>query len=212
MNSRNDIWYLSRLIEPVPFDFDLVYVDDVFMTANFSMDWIKAKLVHADNDDENIRIAYPVKSAVVFFFVSIESKNGQLITSVCHKPAAEPCVLSYLSDHSRYIHRNTAYGGLFVLLVSLPMSTMVTESHWNWSWLWSWIVIGAPRDDQKVIPSCSVPYCFRDVQSRTVSRTHTPVSSHNNPKSANILEFSSLIQIIYWQHYNSSISVPAPNN
>ncbi len=177
MNSRNDIWYLSRLIEPVPFNFDLVYVDDVFMTANLSMDRIKAKLVNADNDDENIRVTYPVKSAVVFFDVAIESKNGQLITSVFHKPAAEPCVLSYLSDHSRHIHRNTAYEDLLVLLVCLPVATTFTESHWNLSWLWSWIVIGAPRDDQKLIPSrsvwfhpmlfqrCAVSHCIADAYS-----------------------------------------------
>ena len=88
------------------------YIDDVFMTTNLAHEQIIVELEKAKTKDPNIGIIYSVASAVDFLDVAIENKDGQLKTSVFHKPAAEPCILPYLSDRPRNIHRNMVYGGL----------------------------------------------------------------------------------------------------
>ena len=50
--------------------------------------------------------------AVDFLDVTIENEDGQLETTVFHKPAAEPCILPFSSDQPRGNHRNIIYGGL----------------------------------------------------------------------------------------------------
>ncbi|CAF3249045.1 unnamed protein product, partial [Rotaria sp. Silwood2] len=45
--------------------------------------------------------------SVEFLDVFIENIQGQLKTSVFRKPAAEPYILPYTSDHPRHIHSNT---------------------------------------------------------------------------------------------------------
>ncbi|CAF4171925.1 unnamed protein product, partial [Rotaria sordida] len=83
------------------------YIDDVFMTTNLSIDQIKARLNIAHEQDENIRITCTIGSTVEFLDVLVDNNQGQLKTSVHHKPAAEPYILPYLSDHPRHIHRST---------------------------------------------------------------------------------------------------------
>ena len=83
------------------------YIDDVFMTTNLSLDQIKLQLEQANESDINIHISHSVGTRVEFLDVLVENNNGQLKTSVFHKPAAEPYILPFLSDHPRHIHRNT---------------------------------------------------------------------------------------------------------
>jgi hypothetical protein len=47
-----------------------------------------------------------------FLDVSVENEYGQLKITVFHKPAAEPCILPFSSDHLRSNHRNTIDDGL----------------------------------------------------------------------------------------------------
>ena len=51
-------------------------------------------------------------SKAEFLDVNIENSNGSLITSVFHKPAAEPYVLPFGSDHPRHVHINIPYEAL----------------------------------------------------------------------------------------------------
>ncbi|CAF4221148.1 unnamed protein product [Adineta steineri] len=83
------------------------YIDDVFMTTNLSFDQIKSQLDTANNRDHNIKISYSIGSTVEFLDVLVENKVGQLRTTVFHKPAAEPYILPFTSDHPRHIHRST---------------------------------------------------------------------------------------------------------
>ena len=83
------------------------------MTSNMStseihrqLDWMNQK------DVQHIRITYTVGSAAEFLDVHIENDEGQLKTSVYHKPAAEPYVLPYASDHPRHVHVNIPYEAL----------------------------------------------------------------------------------------------------
>ena len=82
------------------------------MTSNLSVDQIKARLDRANAKDENIKISYSIGTIVEFLDVLVENNRGQLKTSVFHKPAAEPYVLLFLSDHPRHIHRSTINGRL----------------------------------------------------------------------------------------------------
>jgi hypothetical protein len=82
------------------------------MTTNISFDQIKDILNTADQKDRNIRIKYQIQSCVEFLDVVIINDNGQLATSVFHKPTAEPYILPYTSDHPRHVHRNIPYAAL----------------------------------------------------------------------------------------------------
>ena len=82
------------------------------MTTNLSFDQIKAKMDTADQKDRNIRIKHQIQSCVEFLDVVIQNDNGQLTTSVFHKPTAEPYILPYTSDHPRHVHRNIPYAAL----------------------------------------------------------------------------------------------------
>ena len=83
------------------------------MTSNMSIDVIYAQLDCMNKkDEEHIQITYAVGLSVEFLDVHIENCNGSLKTPVYHKPAAEPYVLPYSSDHPRHIHINIPYEAL----------------------------------------------------------------------------------------------------
>ena len=88
------------------------YIDDGFMTMNLTREEIDAKMTDVDSKDPSIRISYTIASAVDFLDVTISNDNGQLTTSIFHKPGAEPYVLPYTSDHPRHVHRNIPYAAL----------------------------------------------------------------------------------------------------
>jgi hypothetical protein len=88
------------------------YIDDVFMTTN-SLDQIQVQLNRAEKKDKNIQITRSLGTTVEFLDVLVTNDHEQLKTSVFHKPAAEPYILPYLSEHPRHIHRNTIKGALF---------------------------------------------------------------------------------------------------
>ena len=81
------------------------------MTTN-SLNQINVQLNKIEKKDENIRITRSIGSTVEFLDVLVENNNGQLRTSVFHKPAAEPYILPFSSDHPRHIHRSTIKGRL----------------------------------------------------------------------------------------------------
>ncbi|CAF1495644.1 unnamed protein product, partial [Adineta steineri] len=89
------------------------YIDDVFMTTNLPLDQINILLDGANNEDENINITRSVGSTAEFLDVSVFNNQGQLKTTVFHKPAAAPYILPFQSDHPRHVHRNTIKGALY---------------------------------------------------------------------------------------------------
>ena len=88
------------------------YIDDVFMTSNLPLDRINLLLDQANNRDENIRITRSIGNTVEFLDVSVENNRGRLRTTVHHKPAAEPYIVPFASDHPRHMHRNVINGAL----------------------------------------------------------------------------------------------------
>lgn len=82
------------------------YIDDIFFTSNASETTIKQWLDEANQFHSNIKLTYTIGKIMPFLDILIRNENGQLQSSVYHKKAAEPAVLSFLSDHPRHIFRN----------------------------------------------------------------------------------------------------------
>jgi hypothetical protein len=82
------------------------------MTTNKTIDEINITLEKAKNKDINIKIDPKIGTSIHFLDVTITNENGQLRTSIYHKPTAEPYILPYTSDHPRHIHRNIPYTAL----------------------------------------------------------------------------------------------------
>ena len=88
------------------------YIDDVFMTLNEPLKDINHMLDKANNIHPNIKLVRQIITSVTFLDVLIKNENGQLSTAVYHKEAAEPHVLSYVSDHPQHIFKNIVDGAL----------------------------------------------------------------------------------------------------
>ncbi|CAF4236385.1 unnamed protein product [Rotaria sordida] len=82
------------------------------MATNQTVDEIKEELDKMKNKDVNININYEIHTSVNFLDITIKNNNGQLNTSLYHKPTAKPYILPYTSDHPRHIHRNIPYAAL----------------------------------------------------------------------------------------------------
>ena len=85
----------------------------LLMTWNMSVDAIHTQLDWMnEKDEQHIRITLVVGVSVEFLDLHVENSNGALMTSVFHKPAAEPYVLPYSSDYIRHIHITIPYEAL----------------------------------------------------------------------------------------------------
>jgi hypothetical protein len=82
------------------------------MTTNKAIEDINIEIEKAKNKDINVKIDAKIDASVHFLDVTITNDNGQLRTSIYHKPTAEPYILPYTSDHPRHIHRNIPYAAL----------------------------------------------------------------------------------------------------
>jgi hypothetical protein len=82
------------------------------MATNQTLEEIEIELENAKKKDIYIEIEHTIGPSVNYFDVTITNENGQLRTSVYHKPIAEPYYLPYISDHPHKIYRNIPYGVL----------------------------------------------------------------------------------------------------
>jgi hypothetical protein len=64
------------------------------------------------NFHSNIKLEANMGSSVSFLDLLITNNNGILSSSVYHKPAAEPCVLPFISDHLRHVFPNIIHATL----------------------------------------------------------------------------------------------------
>ncbi len=69
-------------------------------------------LDEANNFHPNIKLVCQLATSVSFLDVYIANKNGILATSVYHKEAAEPYIVSFKSDHPRHVFVNIIDGTL----------------------------------------------------------------------------------------------------
>ncbi|CAF3889969.1 unnamed protein product [Rotaria magnacalcarata] len=82
------------------------YIDDVFMTWNKSENALKQILENANTSHPNIKLEYKIGQSLPFLDILLTNINGTLSTSIYHKPAAEPYVVPFISDHPRHVFDN----------------------------------------------------------------------------------------------------------
>ncbi|CAF4939680.1 unnamed protein product, partial [Rotaria socialis] len=79
---------------------------DVFMTWNKSENELKKVLDNANTWHPNIKLEYKIGKSLPFLDILLTNINGTLSTSVYHKPAAEPYIVPFISDHPRHVFEN----------------------------------------------------------------------------------------------------------
>ncbi|CAF1982636.1 unnamed protein product, partial [Rotaria magnacalcarata] len=82
------------------------YIDDIFMTWNRSEEELRKLLDDVNTWHPNIKLDYKIGKSLPFLDVQLTNNNGILSTSVYHKPAAEPYVTPFTSDHPRHVFSN----------------------------------------------------------------------------------------------------------
>ncbi|CAM4912770.1 unnamed protein product [Rotaria socialis] len=63
-------------------------------------------LDNANTWHPNIKLEYKIGKSLPFLDILLTNINGTLSTSVYHKPAAEPYVVPFISDHPRHVFEN----------------------------------------------------------------------------------------------------------
>ena len=76
------------------------------MTWNGSEEALKESLEKANTWHANIKLDYKIGKSLPFLDVLLTNENGTLATSVYHKPAAEPYLTPFISDHPRHVFGN----------------------------------------------------------------------------------------------------------
>jgi len=76
------------------------------MTWNKSEEELRKFLDHANTWHPNIKLDYTIGKSLPFLDVLLTNNNGTLSTSVYRKPAAEPYVTPFISDHPRHVFVN----------------------------------------------------------------------------------------------------------
>ena len=82
------------------------------MPWNKSDKELKDFLNDANTWHPNIKLNYQIGKSLPFLNVLLTNNNGILSTSVYHKPAAEPYVVPFISDHPRHVFGNIIQTGL----------------------------------------------------------------------------------------------------
>ncbi|CAF1584873.1 unnamed protein product [Rotaria magnacalcarata] len=83
-----------------------IYIDDIFFTFNEPKAKIVAVIKKANEFHPNIKLEATIGSCVSFLDLLINNKNGILSIFVHYKPAVEPCVVPFVSDHPRHVFSN----------------------------------------------------------------------------------------------------------
>jgi len=76
------------------------------MTWNKSEKELRKFLDAANTWHPNIKLDYKIGKSLPFLDVLLTNNNGNLSTMIYHKPAAEPYVTPYISDHPRHVFEN----------------------------------------------------------------------------------------------------------
>ncbi|CAM4851805.1 unnamed protein product [Rotaria magnacalcarata] len=76
------------------------------MTLNKSENALKQILENANTWHPNIKLEYKIGKSLPFLDILLTNINGTLSTSAYHKPAAEPYVVPFISDHPRHVFEN----------------------------------------------------------------------------------------------------------
>lgn len=76
------------------------------MTFNEQLHILNEMLDEAQKQHTNIKFVHQIGQSLPFLDVFVTNNTGLLTTSVYHKPAAEPYIVPFKSDHPRHIFKN----------------------------------------------------------------------------------------------------------
>mgnify|MGYP000981113699 CR=1 FL=1 len=76
------------------------------MTWNKSEQQLRKLLDEANQWHPNIKLDYKISQSLPFLDIVLTNSDGVLLTSVYHKPSAEPYVVPFTSDHHPYVYQN----------------------------------------------------------------------------------------------------------
>lgn len=82
------------------------------MTWNKSERDLIELLEGANTWHPNIQLDYKIGQSLPFLDILLTNQNGILLTSIYHKPAAEPYVVPFTSDHPRHVFLNIIHNHL----------------------------------------------------------------------------------------------------
>ncbi|CAF4263437.1 unnamed protein product, partial [Rotaria magnacalcarata] len=102
------------------------YIDDIFMTWNRSEEELRKFLDDVNTWHPNIKLDYKIGRSLPFLDVQLTNNNGILLTSVYHKPAAEPYIYSSTFEAFNYERR---YIKLMLLYNGYPSTFIENEFH-----------------------------------------------------------------------------------
>ncbi len=82
------------------------------MTWNKSEKELIKFLNEANTWHLNIKLDYKIDKSLPFLDVLLTNYNGNFVTLIYHKPAAEPYVTRFISDHPRHVFGNIIQSAL----------------------------------------------------------------------------------------------------
>ncbi|CAF2747679.1 unnamed protein product [Rotaria sp. Silwood2] len=88
------------------------FIDDIFIVINWPERHFLKQIDRWNKFDENIQLSAHVNSYADFLDVHIENKDGQLFTTVYHKPSYEPYYLPFNSIHPIHMKKNIPFAML----------------------------------------------------------------------------------------------------
>jgi hypothetical protein len=87
----------------------LRYIDDIFIIINWPNRHFLKQVDRWNNLDKNITITANISHQVNFLDLQIENQDGNLITSVYHKPSYQPYYLPFNSIHPLHMKQNIPF-------------------------------------------------------------------------------------------------------
>jgi len=90
----------------------LRFIDDIFIIVNWPERHLQKQIETWNSFDENIKLKASIGKITNFLDLSVENKNGQLITKVYHKPSYEPYYLPFNSIHPLHMKKNIPFSML----------------------------------------------------------------------------------------------------
>jgi hypothetical protein len=88
------------------------YIDDIFITINWPTRHLLQQIEKWNKFDPNIILSANIGSITNFLDLSMENKDGQLITTVYQKPSYEPYYLPFNSIHPLHMKKNIPFAML----------------------------------------------------------------------------------------------------
>ena len=82
------------------------------MTWNGSEKNLRSLLDEANRWHPNIKLDFKIGKSLPFLDILVTNDQGTLLTSVYHKPSAEPYVVPFSSDHPQHIFVNIIHNRL----------------------------------------------------------------------------------------------------